>query len=283
MEGTERLIRRSDVPKPTAKELLLAYVAPGILLTAGIYHHTVTLLDVLFIQRQPSLLIDVSRFREQAFSRFWLANGEALSGDMPGELASLLKTLRGAILDIGPGSGEQLHLYTSSAPNVDAIYGAEPAEKLHAKLAIKANDAGFERKYHILGCGAEPSSLIPALAREGLLQDGGEGSFDEIVSIRVLCGVPDVKETAEGLYGLLRPGGRLIVMEHVICRDSIIARTLQAVYMWLGRWRFWMGGCCLDRDTEKVLREAGAWSEVELKTLNAWSTIPQIVGYLVKR
>lgn len=238
---------------------------------------------MIFIQRQPSLLLDFPTFRSQAFSRFWLANGEALSGDMPPDLTPLLSTLHGTVLDIGPGSGEQLHRYTQSVSTVNVIYGAEPAGDLHPKLAMKANDAGFEGKYHILNCGAEPRSLIPALAKEGLLKDAAEGLFDEIVSIRVLCGVPDLKETVDGLYGLLKPGGRLIVMEHVVSRGSSIARILQAVYMWIGGWRFWMGGCCLDRDTEGVLRDAGAWRKIELKTLNSWSTIPQIVGYLVKQ
>jgi SAM-dependent methyltransferase len=244
--------------------------------------HALTLLDIIFIQRQPSLLLNISKFRETAFTRFWLANAEALSGDMPTELTPLLSTLRGTVLDIGPGSGEQLHLYTQSVSSVDKIYGAEPAGNLHPMLTLKANDAGFEGKYQILGCGAEPQSLIPALAKEGLLKGGAE-IFDEIVSIRVLCGVPNVKETVKGLYRLLKPGGRLIVMEHVVCRGSAVARSLQAAYMWIGGWRFWMGGCCLDRDTERAIREAGLWSKAELKTLNSWSTIPQIVGFLIKK
>jgi SAM-dependent methyltransferase len=244
--------------------------------------HAVTLLEIVFVQRQPSILLNIPKFRDMAFSRFWLANGAALSADMPAELSPLLSSLHGTVLDIGPGSGEQLHRYSSTA--VDKIYGVEPASKLHLKLQSKANDAGFEGKYHILGCGAEPESLIPALSKEGFFNDGAADEvFDDIVSIRVLCGVPDVRETADGLYRLLKPGGRLIVMEHVVAQGSFIARMLQGMYMWIGRWRFWMGGCCLDRDTERVLRGAGAWSKVELKTLNTWSTIPQIVGYLVKK
>jgi SAM-dependent methyltransferase len=213
---------------------------------------------------------------------------------MPPELTPLLSTLRGTVLDIGPGSGEQLHRYTSSS--VRAIYGAEPATKLHLKLQMKAMDAGLGDKYHILDCGAEPRTLIPALARAGLIKEGNasEGIFDDIVSIRVLCGVPDVKETVEGLYRLLKPGGRLIAYEHVVApwkieKGSMVARILQWMYMWIGGWRFWMGGCNLDRNTGVVLRQAGntedgpGWSRIEMKNLNAWSTIPHIVGYLVKK
>jgi len=185
------------------------------------------------------------------------------------------------VLDLGPGSGDQLHHYAASASSVAEIYGVEPAGTLHAKLALKADEAGFEGKYRILGCGAEPDSLVPALEKEGLLARGSE-PFDEIVSIRVLCGVPEVKETVDGLYALLKPGGRLIVMEHVAAPGITVARVIQGMYMWIGGWKFWMGGCCLDRDTERLLRGAGKWRDVDLKTLNPWSTIPQIVGVLVK-
>lgn len=159
-------------------------------------------------------------------------------------------------------SGEQLHRYTSSSAR--AVYGAEPATKLHLKLQMKATDAGLGDKYHILGCGAQPRSLIPALVRAGLIKEENafEGIFDDIVSIRVLCGVPDVKETVEGLYTLLKPGGRLIAYEHVVAlwkteNGSMVARVLQWMYMWIGGWSFWMGGCNLDRDTGMILREAG--------------------------
>ena len=205
--------------------------------------HVLTVLEVLFIQRQFSVLFDLSTLRDKAFSRFWLAYGEAMSAEMPPELTPLLSTLRGTVLDIGPGSGEQLHRYTSSS--MRAIYGAEPATKLHLKLQIKAMDADLGDKYHILNCGAEPRTLIPALATVGLIIEGNasEGIFDDIVSIRVLCGVPDVKETVEGLYKLLKPGGRLIAYEHVVVpwkieKGSIVARVLQWMYMWIGGWRF---------------------------------------------
>jgi hypothetical protein len=40
MEGTESLIRGSDVQNPTPKDILLAYIAPGVLLARGIYRES---------------------------------------------------------------------------------------------------------------------------------------------------------------------------------------------------------------------------------------------------
>src|ERR1051326_8375639 len=95
-----------------------------------------------------------------------------LSPDLPPKVAALLKTIHGTVLDVGPGSGTQLPRLKPDS--VDIMYGAEPATDMHAQLAANARKAGFGERYHILSCGAEQESLIPALAKEKLLGDGIE-------------------------------------------------------------------------------------------------------------
>ncbi|KAF2834926.1 hypothetical protein M501DRAFT_999712 [Patellaria atrata CBS 101060] len=278
---------------PTLNDRIQGFIGPLILMTICLYHHTLALLTALIHLDIPTLT-SVTRFRDQAFTRFWNANGASLAAEMPVPLLPLLSSLSGVVLDIGPGSGEQLHRYSASAPAVAYMYGAEPAVGLHERLRAKAEQAGLGSKYRVLACGAQPESLIPALAKEGVLRDGrgGEGVFDAIVSVRVLCGVPRLQETVAGLYGLLKPGGRLVVCEHVVNPwrvegGSLAARVLQTVYMLVG-WKFWMGGCCLDRDTERAVREVagkegGEWESVKLETVNKWSTVPTLVGVAVKK
>jgi hypothetical protein len=163
---------------------------------------------------------------------------------------------------------------------------------LHETLRANAEKAGLGGgKYRILSCGAQPESLIPALAKEGLLaKDPGAGVFDEVVCVRVLCGVPKHYETVQGLYGCLKPGGRFVVCEHVVNDDEKpggwVGRLSQGFYMTLG-WPFWGGGCELTRDTEAVLRLAaaadGGWAEVKMDKVDEWSVVPNIVGYCVKK
>ena len=172
------------------------------------------------------------------------------------------------------------------------VYGAEPGVGMHAELAERAEKAGLGGKYKILACGAEPDSLIPGLAKGGLLDEKktlGDGVFDEIVCIRVLCGVPQVQETVDVLYKCLKPGGRLVVCEHVVNNGegggNVVGWFLQYLYMALG-WSFFMGGCRLRRDTTALLMKAaeadGGWAEVQLERVDEWSTIPHIVGYCAK-
>lgn len=233
----------------------------------------------------PFTLLDLTELKSRAFSSLWLANGAALSAEMPGDISEILSTVRGVILDVGPGSGEQLHHFNPK--QITMAYGAEPTLGLHPLLMRNAEKVGLDGKYKALGCGAEQDSLIPALAKEGLLKSGkaDQGVFDEVVCVRVLCGVPRLQETVDGLYKVLKPGGRLVVCEHVVSQ-AIVPRALQWLYMTIGRWHFLMGGCNMDRDTGKVLRQVAGrdgWKSVSLQRLNDHAAIPYIVGTMVKR
>lgn len=187
------------------------------------------------------------------------------------------------------------------SPSIKAIYGAEPCLGLHKELRAKAFAEGLGEKYHILPCGAASSELIPALRAsqqssdctvlEAYDRDPRNGIFDTILCVRVLCSVPEMEATVRELYGLLRPGGRLLVTEHVVnpwreAKGSLMARIVQGFYQIIG-WSFFVGDCCLDRDTEAVLRRAadvdGGWENVELERSFWWAALPYISGKLVKK
>jgi SAM-dependent methyltransferase len=204
----------------------------------------------------------------------------------------LLATAEGIVLELGPGSGAQVR-YFKPAVKVKKIYGAEPCLPLHKTLLANARDAGLSEKYAIVPAGAERESLIPGLAIAGLLEKASNegGVFDTVVCIRVLCSVKDVKETGETLYKLLKPGGKLLVCEHVenpwwTAKGSYVARILQSVYMLLG-WSFFVGNCHLTRNMGKALIDAarphGGWDSVDLTTSFGWAVLPYTSGTLVKR
>ncbi|KAF1991524.1 hypothetical protein K402DRAFT_416819 [Aulographum hederae CBS 113979] len=282
------------IPNQPIGETIQGLLKPGGLIVFAIYYWFITLLTTIFVDMNPSILYrDFMAFRHKAFSRLWLAMGEAMSLEMPGDTITLLKSTSGTVLDCGPGSGQMTkHL----DPNlITAIYGAEPAVGLHPELVKNAKDAGFGAKYVAMECGIEPGTLIPTLAKQGLLssKDGssGQGAFDTILCIRVLCGVPHPAETVQTLYRLLKPGGRLIFSEHVVnpwrTEGTMIGRAIQAAFMTIG-WSFWLGGCSLDRHTLEMLEksaeeEDGGWAKKEVKRYDSWCTVPFVVGTLTKK
>lgn len=249
-----------------------------------------TILEIIFVERQPAKLFDITGLRFKAFARLWTYNGEAMSVEMPGPFDELVSKCQGVVLDIGPGSGELLKRF--NAQHISAMYGAEPATPLHPKLIKNAEKAGFGGKYHALICGGEPESLIPALYKSGILGQSGTGGtaesgvFDEICCLRVLCGVPHPQQTIKGLYALLKPGGRMVICEHVVnpwrTEGSMLGRLVQFLYTIIG-WPFLMGGCELQRHTPEFLREAGEWEKFDLEYVGPKEAVPFVVGELIKK
>jgi SAM-dependent methyltransferase len=61
---------------------------------------------------------------------------------------------------------------------------------------------------------------------------------------------------------VLRPGGRLVCVEHGRGAPAAWAQDLVAAS---GLWALFGGGCCLDRDTAAALAAAGPWARLEVR------------------
>lgn len=235
-------------------------------------------------------LRNLASFKEKAFGNMWLICGPLLAG-LPKMVDPLLASSKGLILDVGPGSGEQVHHFTHPE-NITAVYAVEPGVSMHAKLLAAAKKANLDGKYHVLGCTADMDSMLPHLIRVGLVHpDRTEPKdlqiFDEIVCLRVLCGVPEQESTIADLYSLLKPGGRFVVCEHVANSQDATAIMAQRIYMFFG-WQKLMGGCDLMRHTLKALlkvakeKDGQGFKTVEVKELDKFSPAPHLVGVLTK-
>lgn len=239
---------------------------------------------------ESTMLCDLTTLRLQSFARLWLHNDKAMFERIPEPINELLSQCQGTILDVGPGTGVLLRRFNPE--KISSVYGAEPSAKLHPALLSSAKHAGLGDKYHALLCGGEPETLIPALVQSGALKVSGtdgswnEGIFDTICCLRVLCCVPNPEKTMKSLYLLLKPGGKMIVCEHVVnpwrTQGSIAARLMQSLYTLVG-WTFFMGGCELQRHTYSCLQEAGDWESFDLQYFRPRDVIPFVVGELIKK
>ncbi|KAI4265111.1 MAG: hypothetical protein L6R35_007199 [Caloplaca aegaea] len=169
-------------------------------------------------------------------------------------IPALVASASGTVIEIGPGSGNQVCRYDPA--KITKIFGIEPTLGLHDKLRENIKKAGLSDVYTIVPCGVED---VQGLRKYGVDRE----AFDTALSIHVLCSVPDPKETAAALYRLLKPGGKMIVYEHVKSRD-FVSSIVQA----------------------RTLREAGEWAKDDLERPpfqeDASQAIPHIWGCLTK-
>jgi ubiquinone/menaquinone biosynthesis C-methylase UbiE len=147
----------------------------------------------------------------------------------------LLAGVSGAVLEIGGGTGANLPCY---GPAVQSLTITEPQLPMLRRL---------ERS--VRGHGA--SCLVLRAPAEDLPFE--DDSFDVAVSTLVLCGVDDQLRALRELRRVLRPGGRLLFIEHLRSGDPATAR-LQDRLNWLNR----LVVCCeCNRPTLDSIRAAG--------------------------
>ena len=144
----------------------------------------------------------------------------------------LLAGAEGRVVELGVGTGVNLDLYPQ---DIDELVLVEPdphmARRLRAKLAESRRQAGVVEA---------PAERLPF----------EDASFDTAVATLVLCTVPDPAAALAEATRVLKPGGRLLFVEHVRAQDPGLAR-------WQDRlekpWRFLGDGCHCNRDTVAMI------------------------------
>jgi SAM-dependent methyltransferase len=128
----------------------------------------------------------------------------------------LLAGASGDVLEIGGGTGANLPCY---GPAVGSLTITEPQPSMLLRL---------ERNVRA----RRPDTRVLRAPAEDLPFD--DHTFDLAVSTLVLCGVDDQPRSLRELRRVLRPGGRLLFIEHVRSADPGTAR-LQDRMNWLNR------------------------------------------------
>src|SRR5438094_3747605 len=127
----------------------------------------------------------------------------------------LLAEAGGDVLEIGAGTGANFAHYEG----VGSLVATEPDQAMLRRLEKKARDQAALVK------------ILPAPAEDLPFEDD---SFDTVVSTLVLCGVDDQSRSLREARRVLRPGGRLLFLEHVRSDDPQLAR-FQDRMNWLNR------------------------------------------------
>jgi SAM-dependent methyltransferase len=143
----------------------------------------------------------------------------------------LVEGARGRTLDLGCGTGRNLPLY---GPGVRVV-GVDPA-------------------WPVLGRARRRAPGVPLVRARAEALPFRSGVFDTVVSGLVFCSVPDPARGLSEVRRVLRPGGRLRMLEHVRSTRPWRGRVQDAIQPC---WTWVMGGCRPNRETERTVEAAG--------------------------
>ena len=190
------------------------------------------------------------------------ANRSVEDAGMRARRRDLIAEATGYTLEIGAGTGLNAEHY---GPAVDRLVMTEPEPHMAQKLRARLRDMGREAEV------IETAALPFASA-----------SFDTVVATLVLCTVPDPAKTLEEVHRVLRPGGRLLFLEHVRSIEPRLARrqdVLRPVHSFLGR------GCHPNRQTLETLMASPLVVEraVRERAVKAPASVQEVIVGVARR
>ncbi len=145
----------------------------------------------------------------------------------------VLSAASGRTIDIGSGTGANIELFPAA---VEELVLAEPDPHMAVRLRRRLSESGA------------PAEIVEAPAEQLPFADA---SFDTAVFTLVLCTVSDPVAALAETARILKPGGRMLFVEHVRSEDPRGAR-------WQDRlerlWGLFAKGCHPNRDTVALIK-----------------------------
>lgn len=174
------------------------------------------------------------------------------------ERAMIVPEAAGVVLEVGFGSGHNVDFYDRS--KITHLFALEPAAAMRRKAERRVGALPF------------PLDWLDLKAEEIPLD---AGSVDTVLVTYTLCTIPDVAAALSGMKRVLKPGGRLVFLEHGAAPDPGVRRwqdRLNPVWGRLG------GGCNLNRDPFALIREAGF--DLDRSESHYAKGAPKFAGYM---
>jgi len=174
--------------------------------------------------------------------------------------AALVGSASGRVLELGVGNGANFPYYSDHATE---IHGIEPASALLDEARSVADSHSNPDRFHLTQAGAEDLPYP-------------DNHFDSVIACLVFCTIPDAEAAARETLRVLKPGGVLLVLEHVAHEKPVWRRSQKLIEP---LWTPMACGCHLSRDTLSLFSESG----FDTSNLSRWQhpKLPKLAGFML--
>lgn len=97
-----------------------------------------------------------------------------------------------------------------------------------------------------------------------------DNTFDTVVTSCVFCSVPDPVKGLQEIRSVLKPGGQLLMLEHVRSKQKVLGRLMD----WFNFLPLNIWGANINRQTVDNLKKAGF---TKIEVINLWRDIVKLI------
>lgn len=138
------------------------------------------------------------------------------------------------VLEVGVGTGKNMPYYP---PGVQ-VTGVDLSEKMLLRARRRAERMGLS---------------VTLLQMDAQVLDFPDDTFDSAVATFVFCSVPDPVQGLREMTRVVRPGGRIVLLEHVRAEHPLLGRLMDLLDPLVAR----LMGPHINRETVENVRRAG--------------------------
>ncbi|WP_425410371.1 class I SAM-dependent methyltransferase [Hyphococcus sp.] len=174
------------------------------------------------------------------------------------ERAKIVPQATGRVLEIGFGSGHNEPYYNRE--NISHLYALEPSASWRKLAEPRVSRLPFPVEWLDL-----PGEEIPL----------PDESVDTVLVTFSLCTISGVDQALAGMRRVLKPGCKLVFLEHGAAPDKGVARWQDRLN---GSWKRVAGGCNLNRKPAERVTLAGFRIQALEQRYVPW--MPKIAGFV---
>mmetsp|Transcript_29788 Transcript_29788/g.70819 ORF Transcript_29788/g.70819 Transcript_29788/m.70819 type:complete len:287 (-) Transcript_29788:60-920(-) len=213
--------------------------------------------------------------RLSAFASFCAKSGSEPSPLDEHRCALFDSSLGSKVIEFGTGPGTNFRCLENITQSIEKYVAVEPNSYFVDSLNAEFNRSRLDFELDIVGTRGEDIDIAD------------NGSYDSVIMTHVLCSVKSVETVLDNAEKALRPGGKMLFMEHVLAKDNTRLFYLQRLVAPI---LYIVGNGCKIRNLEDIIRtHFGERMDIDLTSFDGdmpkamFFARPHIKGVAVKK
>jgi ubiquinone/menaquinone biosynthesis C-methylase UbiE len=170
----------------------------------------------------------------------------------------LLSGVKGKTLEVGVGTGKNLKYYPADVDLTGIDFSENMIERARRKSGNKPN--------------------IRLMVMNAERMDFEANTFDTVVTSCVYCSVPDPVQGMKEMKRVCKPGGRLLMLEHVRSNHKVAGKLMD----WMNPIPLHLYGANINRETYENLLKAG-FEPNDITIKHLWYDIVLLIKVNIKK